>query len=71
MQKNNILLYHSFLLDEMIAKNKFLQDNPDLISKVEKIIEGNCFSVHWFLVATTNSSFSPLTVYNQINCLKF
>ena len=35
-------------LDELLAKNKFLQDNPDLISKVEKDIEGEV-SLHWFV----------------------
>lgn len=34
------IIFCFLFTDELLAKNIFLKDNPDLISKVEKSIEG-------------------------------
>ena len=32
---------HIYFVDDFLAKNKYLKDNPDMMSKVEKDIEGS------------------------------
>lgn len=40
------------LPEELKQKNKFLKDNPDIMSKVDNCIQGNVKSYHYFEATT-------------------